>query len=68
MRSRYEVARRWYRLKGRLLGIDQLVDDAFQPVLQLTSDRHVAFHHRVEHHVHENRADFAGGGDLPQGV
>jgi oligoendopeptidase F len=26
VRSRYEVARRWYRLKGRLLGIDQLVD------------------------------------------
>jgi oligoendopeptidase F len=26
VRSRYEVTRRWYRLKGRLLGIDQLAD------------------------------------------
>jgi oligoendopeptidase F len=26
VRSRYEVTRRWYRLKGRLLGIDRLAD------------------------------------------
>ncbi len=26
VRSRYEVTRRWYRLKGRLLGIDKLAD------------------------------------------
>ena len=26
VRSRYEVTRRWYRLKGRLLGVDKLAD------------------------------------------
>ncbi|MEA2302299.1 MAG: oligoendopeptidase [Solirubrobacteraceae bacterium] len=33
VRGRYELPRRWYRLKGELLGIDQVVDyDRYAPV------------------------------------
>ena len=42
VRARYEVPRRWYRLKARLLGIDQLADyDRLAPVSD--DDEHVGW-------------------------
>jgi oligoendopeptidase F len=42
VRARYEVPRRWYRLKGRLLGIDKLADyDRLAPVSD--DDEHVGW-------------------------
>ena len=37
VRSRYEVPRRWYRLKGRLLGIDRLAD--YDRMAAITEER-----------------------------
>jgi oligoendopeptidase F len=42
VRGRYELARRWYRLKARLLGVPRLVDyDRMAPVTE--DERHFSF-------------------------
>ncbi len=57
VRGRYEIARRWYRLKARLLGVERLAD--YDRMAAVTEDEVVFPFARAREIVHECYAAFS---------
>ncbi|WP_037412197.1 M3 family oligoendopeptidase [Candidatus Solirubrobacter pratensis] len=57
VRARYELPRRWYRLKARLLGLDKLAD--YDRMAAVTSDQEKVPWHEARDLVHETYAGFS---------
>jgi oligoendopeptidase F len=57
VRARYELPRRWYRLKAQLLGLDKLRD--YDRMAAVTSDQEKVPWHEARDLVHETYAGFS---------
>jgi oligoendopeptidase F len=57
VRARYELPRRWYRLKAKLLGLDKLRD--FDRMAAVTQDQEKVPWHEARDLVHETYAGFS---------
>jgi oligoendopeptidase F len=58
VRARYELPRRWYRLKAQLLGLDKLADYDRMAAVTTTDQEKVPWH-EARDLVHETYADFS---------
>lgn len=66
VRGRYELARRWYRLKAKLLGVDKLAD--YDRMAAVTQDNEKIAWPEAKRIVRESYANFSGelGGIIDQ--